>query len=347
MLTSGAFGYLFDYVLWWVLYLSVAIHTWCFLRFFPASYRKTKLIVGNLLVFLCLFGAAGLAGESYYRFVAVETDSFGVSLPARRWFALHTQLNALGCRDAERTPSKPAGVRRIAFVGDSFTYGWGVKNPSDRFTDLLQNRFDSVAKGKVQCMNVAKAGWDTGDEIAPLLDMIQTYSVDEIVLCHVPNDIERLLPTSGEFNPIRPPYPALINLESSPLLDHLYRRVYLPRVPTVRGYHDWLADGYANADIWGGQLERFRRMIDAARERGVVFRVAMLPFLKTQGTKFDQRAIHDRLRKFFESQGVPVVDLLPVMRERPAGELVVNSVDAHPNEMAHRMMADEMWKWWK
>ena len=35
MLTSGAFGYLADYVLWWMLYLSLLVHTWCFFRLFP------------------------------------------------------------------------------------------------------------------------------------------------------------------------------------------------------------------------------------------------------------------------------------------------------------------------
>ena len=35
MLTSGVFGYLFDYLLWWILLASLLVHTWCFLRFFP------------------------------------------------------------------------------------------------------------------------------------------------------------------------------------------------------------------------------------------------------------------------------------------------------------------------
>jgi hypothetical protein len=102
MLTSGAFGYLFDYILWWIVFFSLLVHTWCFFKFFPwKTRRKVGLGIGNGLLFLCLLGGLAIAGESYLRFVCVQTDSFGVSLPARRWFALHTKLNSLGCRDRE------------------------------------------------------------------------------------------------------------------------------------------------------------------------------------------------------------------------------------------------------
>ena len=138
----------------------------------------------------------------------------------------------------ECTVTEPDGL------GDSFTYGWGIEDPSHRFGDLIQGRFDAAKPGSVEVMNVAKPGWGTSDQINPLLSMIDVYSVDEVLLCHVPNDIEKLLPVSDDFNPIRPPSPGFFNLESSPLLDYLFRRIYLPRVPTVRGYHDWLAEGY-------------------------------------------------------------------------------------------------------
>ncbi len=348
MLTSGVFGYLLDYIIWWVLFISFLVHTWCFFRFFPQRARATKLVVGNLLVFCCLLAGVALTAESYLRFVAVETDSFGMSLPARRWFALHTRLNSLGCRDKEWSQTKPPGVHRIAFLGDSFTYGWGIENPSDRFSDLIQARFDAIKPGTIDVMNVAKSGWGTVDQIQPLLSMIETFGVDEVVLCHVPNDMEKLLPTNDDFNPIHPPTPRFVNLESSPLLDYLYRRIYLPRVPTVRGYHDWLAEGYADPDLWNQQRQNFQQMIDVCRERGVIVRVALLPFLRTQGSKFDQQKIHQKLRQFFEANQVPVMDLQTALHGvADEDELVVNSVDSHPNELAHRLFADQLWKFWK
>jgi lysophospholipase L1-like esterase len=340
--TSGAFGYLFDYIVWCGVFASLLVHAVCFFKFFPrARYPKLGLVVGNVLVFSVMIGSVALVAESYLRFVAVYTDSFGVSLPARRWFVLYTTLNSMGCRDHEWKVEKPDGVRRIAFVGDSYTYGWGIKRVEDRFPDRIQAMFDQRAPGTVEVMNVAKPGWGTGDEIRPLEDMITVYDADEIVLCYVPNDLERLIPTTDDFNPTRPPDSQFINLDSSPLIDYLYRRIYLPFVPTVRGYDDWLANGFADERVWREHAAQLTDMASFCREHNVTLRVVLLPFLMTTGNKFDAHRIHKKVASVFESLNVPVADMLPVIENAGVepSTLVVNSLDAHPNEKAHAMFA--------
>ncbi len=372
MLTSGAFGYMADYLFWWILYLSLLVHTWCFFRCFPRKrFRKLGLVLGNGAVFGCMLGMAAMAAESYLRFVAVETDAFGLSLPARRWFVIHTKLNSLGYRDEEWTPEKPPGMRRIAFVGDSFTYGWGIEKIRDRLTERLQVKFDGHNQSRqdqsrdrkgavttsdlsrdheeaaqprsVEVMNVSKPGWDTGAQLQPVRDLIATYDVDEIVLCYVPNDIEKLLPISGDFNPILPPQPRLFNPDSSCLLDYLYRRLYLPRVATVRGYHEWLAEGFADDTIWRRHQRQLGAIMQHCREHGVTFRAALLPFLRTSGRKYQPKRLHDTLRRFLEANDVPVVDLLPAIAGADPSDLMVSTHDAHPNEQAHALFAQAIW----
>jgi hypothetical protein len=300
--------------------------------------------MGNSLIFLSLLGVMAMAAESYLRFVAVFTDAFGVSLPARRWFAIHTQLNSLGCRDKESTIEKPTGVRRIAFVGDSFTYGWGIEETADRFSDRIQSLFDTTVPGTVEIMNVAKPGWGTGDQIQPIRDVVALYHVDEIVLCYVPNDIEKLIPASPGFIPTRPPEYSLLNLDSSPLLDYLYRRICLPRVPTVRDYHDWLAQGFADPDVWHRHVAQFHEIIRFSREHNVAFRVVLLPFLRTSGRGFDPRRIHDRLQGVWYESEASNLDLLPLVSGYDVTTLVVNSNDPHPNELAHEHFATSIWE---
>ena len=345
MLAMGMFGYIGDYVLWWVLFLSLVVHAWCFFRFFPRKkYRKAGLVLGNGFVFLCMLGAAGLIGESHYRFICVQTDSFGLSLPAQRWFAIHTRLNSLGCRDHEWQLGDPPHVRRVAFVGDSFTYGWGLEHVEDRFPDRIQAMFDSDATGTVEVLNVAKPGWSTSQEIQPIQDMIRRYGVDEVVLCYVANDIERLLPRTGEFNPIVPPQPSWFNPDSSCLLYHLYFRIVVPRAATVAGYHDWLAAGFADPYIWQAHQEEFRQIIAICRQSGVTLRVALLPFIRSRGSAFRSEEIHGKVRAFFAQEGIDVVDLQPTFAATEAGDLVVNGADPHPNELAHKLMADAIWR---
>jgi hypothetical protein len=345
LLEMGPFGYPADYILWWVLFLSLLLHTWSFFKFFPRRrWRWLGLILGNGLVFACFGGCAALGAETYLRFVSVETDAFGLSLPARRWFALHVKLNSLGCRDSEWTVEKPAEVRRIAFVGDSYTYGWGIENVADRFTERIQALFDRRRPGAVQIMNVAKPGWDTGDQIRPVKDMIEVYGADEIVLCYVFNDVEKALPRNEAFDPTRPPLPRFFNLDTSCLLDRLYWSLYVPRLPTVRGYHDWIAEGYRTPSLWKAHEKELGQVIEVCRSSQVPLRVVLLPFVRRPKGKFDAQAIHALVRSFFRDNGVEVLDLGDVLRDRPAESLVVSPRDPHPNMAAHAVFAEAIWR---
>lgn len=344
-LSAGLFGYISDYLLWWGLYLSLILHTWCFFRLFPIKkFRKLGVVIGNALITLCLLGCIAIAMESYLRFAAVETDSFGQSLPARRWFVLNTKLNAEGYRDREWKKNKSPDVRRIAFIGDSFTYGWGIKRVEDRFTDLLQAMFDQRSPDKVEVMNVSKPGWNSAQQLQPIQQAISQFDVDEIVLCYVLNDIEGLIPVTDEFNPTRPPSWQWLNLDSSCLMDYLYRTIYLPQISSVRGYHDWLAEGFADHFIWQKHEIQLNVLLQQCKENDVQFRVALLPYIVTSGEKFQPEKLHHTLRRFFEVNLIEVVDLLESISDVTPNELVVNSNDAHPNEKAHARFAEAIWK---
>lgn len=344
---GGMYGYLGDYAVLWLMLISLIVHTWCFFRFFPkAKQPRLRLVLGNVLICSCMLGVVAMSAESYLRFICVRTDSFGVSLPARKWFALHAHLNSFRCRDDEWKFEKPAGVRRIAFVGDSFTYGWGVENVADRFADQIGARLNKEKGARFEVMNVAIPGWGTGDQLVPIKDVIDRYHADEIVLCYVFNDIEKLLPREQGFNPTRPPESSWFNPDSSALVDWMFRTIVVPRVPTVMNYHDWIADGYATPQFWSLHQQQLIAIRDACTERGVTFRVALLPFIRVGGTKFDRDQLHEQMRQFLESKGVAVVDLRGSIAGQDPRTLVVNGMDAHPNVKAHRLFADAMWAAW-
>lgn len=346
MTAYRAFGYPADYILFWLVFLSLVAHTWCFFRFFPWTQRKRLgLVIGNSLVLLCLLGVTFLVGESYERFVAVRTDGFGVSLPARRWFVLNTKLNSYDCRDHEWTSPKPPGVRRIAFLGDSFTYGWGVEDVADRFTDRLQEELGQKSV-PMEVMNIAKPGWGTGDHVQRLPDIMKQFAPDEVVLCYVLNDIEDLVPRSDAFDPTRPPEPQWFNPDTSCFLDFLWRRLWLPRMPSVSGYQEWLAGGYADARVWSLQRERMLKLRDLCAERGAIFRVALLPYLREGGERFNEDKLRGQVADAMRSGGVEVLDLKAAIVNADAAALTVNSGDAHPNARAHELFAKVIWKAW-
>lgn len=340
-MTSGLYGYPADYLMWWLLWGSVVVHTWCFFRFFPRRRRpRIALVLGNALVCLSLLGVVGLAAETYLRFLSNATDPFGMTMSARRWFAFHGPLNSGRFRDREWLPQPPENVYRIAFVGDSFLYGWGIERTEDRLSERVAQELVRRRRRPVESMNVAKPGWDTGDQITALTAILNRYHVNEVVLCYVPNDIERLLPVEPGFDPKVPPRCGWFNTDASALIEYIYYRVYLPYVPTVRNYHDWLADGYADPRIWSAQQERLRTMATLCRDRGIAFKVAVFPFLRTGGERFDAGRIQNQVIACLKDMAIPVVDLAPVFAAHAAERLVVSASDAHPNERAHQLAAE-------
>jgi len=344
MWASGQYGYPSDYLLWWIVPLSLGVHLWCFFRLTRGRARRIRhLVAGNALVTLLMLAAVGLVAESYLRFVGAETDTFGVTLTSKRWFKAYPKLNSSMFRDDEWAKAKPPGVRRIAFVGDSFTYGWGINTRADRYTARLQRMFDRRKKEQVQVMNSAWVGSDTALQAKLIHEMVESFDVDEIVLCHVPNDLENLIPKPKDENPLQRDKCRSVNTESSFLLDYLYYRIVAPRLGRTN-YFEWLQKGYDNQVVWRQQLDQFDAIIAYLRANGVKLRVVLLPFIRTPGAEFDAAGVHAKVTEAFRERGIEVLDLLPVFRGRDYRTMIVNSHDLHPNEEAHGLIADAIWQ---
>lgn len=71
-------------------------------------------------------------------------------------------INALGLRGDEVTRAKPAGVRRILLLGDSFIWGLGVGNDST-ISAALGRRLAEINRPH-QVLNAAVSGWSTDQQ---------------------------------------------------------------------------------------------------------------------------------------------------------------------------------------
>ncbi len=84
-------------------------------------------------------------------------------------------INSAGQRDDEVATDKPAGTLRIAFLGDSRTFGYGV--PIDQhFTQLIEGYFD-----KVEGLNFGVPGYGVDQELLALRTRGLQYRPDIVV----------------------------------------------------------------------------------------------------------------------------------------------------------------------
>jgi hypothetical protein len=299
----------------------------------------SRLLAGNLLVFLLIASVLLLAGESYFRFAYDTTDSFGLSKISRRWFERHWQFNQAQVRDSvdRYPPAVSAGKRRVTFLGDSFTAGHGIADVEDRFANIVR-----AQRPGWEVHVMAWNGVETGEQMTALTGTARHgYELDVVVLVYCLNDVSDLLP---EWKAIyvrlsRPPQAGRFLIDNSYLINTLYYRMRTRWEPDAARYFDFVRDAYTGP-IW--QLQRFRLQTirEDVRRRGGRLLVVTFPLMHSLGPDYEFADIHRQLELTWREWNAPHLDLLGVYEDMDSADVVVNRYDAHPNERAHRLAAD-------
>lgn len=303
--------------------------------------KWSELVLGNLLVFAALLLIIGTAGEIYYRFIVDTTDSFGLTRVCKRWFERHYEINGAGARDnIDYLPERNPALRRITFLGDSFTAGHGIRDVEQRFANRIRRSLGSGWEVHALAAN----GLDTGAEVQSLTSYVQRgYELETLVLVYVLNDISDIVPEWA--NILQRIYGDQQNegfwVKKSFFINTLYYRFKASRDPDVSNYYGFLRGAY-DSYLWEVQKNRLRSLKDFCDSKGVRLMVVTFPFLHSLGPDYAYKDIHGRLKAFWDELGVANLDLLDLYLPYRPGELVIGKYDVHPNEFAHRLAAEEI-----
>jgi lysophospholipase L1-like esterase len=299
----------------------------------PQRVPVSRLLLGNMVLFLFLFSLGLLAGEIYYRFFYDTTQVHSVTKTSWRWFQRHWRVNKWGQRDdVEYTQAPAPGKRRVTFVGDSFTAGHGVE-VHQRFANLYRAR-----RPDLEVHVLADCGLDTGHQLFILKQLTSDgYQLDQVVLCYYLNDTGDLLPKLCQEFRKHTVQPSVL-FRSSYFLNTLYWRWRVFQNPYTEQYYHSLIESY-EGETWQLQQERLTHLRDLVRSNGGRLAVVTWPFLN-YGPDYQARSVHEKLEAFWKDQGVPHLDLLKVLGPYPAREMIVNPLDPHPNARAHALAAE-------
>jgi len=253
--------------------------------------------------------------------------------------SLTYRTNALGFRGPETTEAKPEGVFRIIGLGDSFTFGRGVRADATFLADL-QRRLDQTSPGSFEVLNWGVAGYDTVDEANLLKHRGPAFSPDLVVLCFFLNDTKAGA-TVHTFNPVsnRKRLPAW--RRASALLDQLGAR--LARRGRVRelvaSYH---AAYRENAPGWQRARAALTQARDQARAEGFTLVVMLFPVLWDLSGPSPFVDLHAKVAGFAESLGLPLLDLLPAFPGHDGPELWAHPMDQHPSPEGHAIAGEAL-----
>lgn len=111
------------------------------------------------------------------------------SILRRQEFTTHVRINSRGLRDKEYSLEKPENTIRIAFVGDSMVFGFGVEL-NETMGKLLESKLNSGLDKHYEVINFGVSAYGTEQEYIWIKDEVINYSPDIIILSFVTNDFK-------------------------------------------------------------------------------------------------------------------------------------------------------------
>ncbi len=252
--------------------------------------------------------------------------------------------------------SRAAGahIPRIAVVGDSTSFGWGVEYRQS-YPELVRSRLEARVGGAIDLRNYSVPGYNSEQELALLRQKVIAYRPDLLILHHDPNDSE---PVGSGFN-LTPEYLAPEygdNALSSRLLKFILRELQLRqnRRAFEQDHNAALIGGsIAGGSLYDRHLKALESIAATARDLhapivAVLFNPRVVADDHYQDSEIYQ-LLHRRLQERLEAMGFLVLDLFPFYQTqmKQQGWKDLTPVwrapgDAHPNPAGHRMIAEAL-----
>jgi hypothetical protein len=309
---------------------------------------RSRIRTGTAILVLASLTLGVVLGEGYLLYVYDKTDGMLAFPSSRRWISRYVRYNRYLYRDTRADPDRPASLRIIA-LGDSFTFGQGIRREGDRYPDLLERKLKEQGID-VAVVNLSSPGWDSRNELAALEEYFRDGRPPPlvVVLGYVPDDHLYYVSAAD-----------LGNSTSRLLQSSAFERFLLDRsglVGLVRFSYLRLTDlGVSNPDrrlaetheapfVWERHRADLHRLFVFCRDRGILLQVAIFPFFNQPWEAYSYAGVHERVATFFRGEGALVTDLLEEFQRYPVDELVVGWLDRHPNERSNRLAADRIYR---
>jgi lysophospholipase L1-like esterase len=251
------------------------------------------------------------------------------------------KINSQGLRDYEYPFEKAPGTYRIMLLGDSTTFGWGVRqeDTAAKFLERQLNAHLPPGYNKVEVINAGVGNYDTVQEVTYYETRGRAFHPDLVVLVFFINDPEPV-PTEGKGFLIDRSY--LIAFATN-RFDGILRRI--GKRPGWKQYYASLYDD----DKPGFQAckQALGSLADSTRNDGAKVVVALLPELRQiNGDSYPFKAAHQKIEAVLQSANVPTIELIDGLKDQgPEDTLWVTPLDDHPDAKANGLISDQLQRW--
>lgn len=251
------------------------------------------------------------------------------------------KINSKGIRDREYSYSKEYPFTRIVVLGDSFTFGLGVKDYRDTYPKIIEDSLLNAGY-PVEVINLGVGGYNTSQEINFFKIEGFKYNPDLIILTF----------NLSDNGPVSVDIPRIRLLQKYHILNirkmlgrNIYAITYLKKLilKFLTGTHLKQSPRFIPESSYSGcvnQITGFSRYLEG---RDVQLLVFILPEIENF-QNYQYSRIHDYIRSNLLNNGVICYDLLPDFRNHnlDPGDIRFRINDPHLNELGHKYLASFM-----
>ncbi len=252
-------------------------------------------------------------------------------------------VNSSGFWDREFPEKKPAGVYRIAVLGDSVT-------AMDEFyktmyAKQLENMLNACgAPVRYETLNFGVPGYNTIQEVETFRTKALKYDPDMVVLGYVLNDpypgqaLVRMTSGHSKF---------ISNIEQRSRISFLFRRRFGNYV------EDSLAAMHSDPEAWDTVVVRgFKELKKLTEDKKIPVVVVIFPLLNSFDSPVSE-AIYKKVAAEARRNGFEAIILLPAFKKGHTSKDIIRhpSDIMHPNIIGHKIAGEQIYsrmsKYWK
>ncbi len=255
-------------------------------------------------------------------------------------------------RNQKYSSVKPDDHRRVLVLGDSFTFGAGIKDPEKTFSAILEKRLNCVLAipqiKHVEVYNGGIAASLTGEWVELWKTIYPDYKPDYLLIVFFLRDGTRTGSIPAFFEVIRDDL-VLKNIKSSAYqYSYLFRflKDRFDKKKVAEKYtHSFIQSYFGNAketEEWRIAQSNILLLRDMAHSKSIPVGFVIFPILADLKQPYVFQPIVDLLEKFAIENKLPVHNLLPAFIGKKESELWVSPYNQHPSEIAHVIAAESM-----
>ena len=251
---------------------------------------------------------------------------------------IHVAIDQLGLRGPEIAPEKPRGWLRIAAIGDSVTFGFGVQ-VEDAWPSVLERMLNEQASAdgpRYQVLDFAVGGYSSRDEAIVVREKALALDPDLVIVGYFLNDPDN-----------EPVQPLLMYFHEPEWWEHLsilrlvagWRREHEFR--TLGDGDPFLAFHASEGREWPTVPAAFDAIRAATSARNVHVLLVTFPAFRPTHTweDYPYLAQHAQVLAAAAERGFDTLDVRPEFAKSGKTVVELANDNDHPNAIGHRIAA--------